>query len=351
MLIVVGSYSTAEHPGIHIYKWEASGNSFFRINRISGVENPSYLTLTKGGGMIYTITENKEGSSSWLHVFDLRNNGQSVVLSSRVPFRAAGSCYISTDANARHAFVANYGEGSITVLRLPNGQEPGAVVQQLPFSGSGTDPVRQDQPHLHAALLSPDEHSLCCADLGTDRIYRFNYQPDRNPPLETAENPIVQLPPGCGPRQLAYSPDGRWLYVITELSAEIFVFDAIEPSGGWLQRLALTQEGYCGKMEGGDIQVDAEGRFLYASNRGSANEIVVFEIDGVSGTIDFRQRVGAAGLSPRSLLIGRQQDLLLVANEQSDNVSVFSINEDGTLNFITNDLQVPAPTCLKEIEY
>lgn len=104
-------------------------------------------------------------------------------------------------------------------------------------------------------------------------------------------------------------------------------------------------------MEGGDIQVDAEGRFLYASNRGSANEIVVFEIDGVSGTIDFRQRVGAAGLSPRSLLIGRQQDLLLVANEQSDNVSVFSINEDGTLNFITNDLQVPAPTCLKEIEY
>lgn len=120
-----------------------------------------------------------------------------------------------------------------------------------------------------------------------------------------------------------------------------------ELDGGWLQRVPVNQEEYTGKLEGGDIQIDFKGCFLYASNRGNASEIVVFAIDKVSGFLDFRQRIAAAGESPRSLLISEQLGLLLVANEQSNHVAIFRLNTDGTLESTGNDLRVPAPACLK----
>ena len=345
MLLVIGSYSKADAPGIHIYQLDDLAQSFSLLDTIKGVENPSYLTLGNGTDLIYAVTENKSDSASGLHIFEASKGAASHMVS--IPFTGGGSCYVSTDPGERHAFVANYGEGTLTVLRLPARGLPGGLAQELTFKGHGLDPERQDNPHIHAALLSPDGKRLLCADLGTDRLYSYNYDGDARIPLEATDPPVILLPPGSGPRQLAFSPDGRSLYVITELSAELFVFAADDLGGGWLQRLPLTQDGYSGKLEGGDIQIDASGRFLYASNRGNANEIIVFEIDPVSGLLDFRQRIGAAGLSPRNILINRQLSLLLVANEQSDNVSIFRINADGTLEFSRDYLQVPSPTCLK----
>ena len=346
-MVVIGSYSQVVNPGIHFYEWEAITTSFSAAGSISGLENPSYLTLSKEKDRIYAITENKENSASWLHVFRLGEDNNSPVRVGSIPFHGAGSCHISTDSSNRNAFVSNYGEGTLTVLALNGEGVPGAVVQQVSFSGNGADPERQEHPHPHSAVLSPDEQHLFCADLGTDRLYKFSYQPDCDPPLVAADPSFIQLPPGSGPRQLTFTPDGHWLYVITELSGEILVFNSSAPHLGCLQRVPLTQEGYCGKIEGGDIQIDARGSFLYASNRGDANEIIVFAIDPVSGLLASHQRKGAAGLSPRSILISHQPDLLLVANEQSDNVSIFRLNADGKLEFTGNHLKVSAPTCLK----
>ena len=345
MEICAGTYSPASKPGIHFFRWNAVEQKFVITNTISGIENPSYLHCHKKG-IIYAMTENKTGSQAQLFVYKIQEGKAELI--NQIPYSGAGSCYIQVDNSQKHAFLANYGEGSLTVICLPQLLFPARVVQQLYFKGQGPDPERQDKAHIHAALLSKDERYLYCTDLGSDRIYRFIYQPDAEAPLSTDDSPDVILPAGTGPRHLAYSTCGRWLYLITELSAEIFVFDTGRWRAAPVQRISLTQPGYSGRLEGADLQVDNQGEFLYATNRGDANEIIVFQIQQ-DGQLEFLQRIGAAGLSPRSLLICHQHNLVLVANEQSDNISVFKRHTDGRLEFMKSHLHLPCPTCVKEL--
>jgi 6-phosphogluconolactonase len=347
MVLIIGSYSEITEPGIHIYKWVPSEERFLPSTSISGIENPSYLDISEDPSIIYAITENKKNSAGALNIYEGQKGGGNLSLCNQIPFNGAGSCYISTDSARMHAFIANYGGGTLTVIQLPQENRPEAVIQQLKFGGSGPDVERQDQSHIHTAVLSKDERFLYCSDLGSDRLYQFVYDQNAHEPLRASQPPYMELPAGSGPRHLAFSPDGRRLYMVTELSGEIFVFDAEEFGAGCLQKISLLKDGYSGKMEGADIQVHSNGRFLYATNRGDANEIVVFAIDPLSGHLSFQQRINAEGLSPRSLLICEQQGLLLVANEQSDNVSIFELRSDGFLQFTGSHLQIPAPTCLK----
>jgi 6-phosphogluconolactonase len=345
MVLVIGSYNKITDPAIHLYRWDVAESRFIAAAQIAGIENPSYLHIDQDQGLIYAVTEKTKDSAAELHIYHADDAGKNARLVSCTPFQGMGSCYIS--CNSTHAFVTNYGDGTLTVIKLPKDNQPGVVVQHFEFSGRGPNHERQDQPHLHAALLSGNQRYLYCSDLGSDRLYHFSYQSGAGDPLQPGEPPYIELPPGSGPRHMALSPDASRLYLITELSGEIFVFDPAGFSSGWLQRISLLQEGYSGKAEAADLQINASGSRLYASNRGDANEILVYSIDPLNGHLEFIQRTGAAGLSPRSLLICEEQSLLLAANEQSDNISVFRINGDGTLEFTRAHLQIPCPTCLK----
>ena len=103
MLLVIGSYSQAENPGIHLYKWDVSRKSFLPVAHISGVENPSYLTLAERQDAFYAITENKEDPAGWLHRYEIRNDGQTAIRTDSITFHGLGSCFVSTDAGNRHA--------------------------------------------------------------------------------------------------------------------------------------------------------------------------------------------------------------------------------------------------------
>ena len=345
MQICAGTYSPACGPAIHLFRWNTAEHKFILADTISGIENPSYLHWHPAG-TLYAMTENKQGSQAQLFSYQIRH-GKAKLLN-KISYTGAGSCFIQVDKSQKHAFISNYGSGTLTVISLPQKTFPAEVVQQLHFRGQGPDPERQDKAHIHAAVLSKDERYLYCTDLGSDRIYRFIYQPEATVPLNDDGSPDLVLPPGSGPRHLTFSICGRWLYMVTELSAEIFVFDTNYWGSAPIQQISLTQTGYSGKLEGADVQVDANGKFLYATNRAEVNEVVVFKIQQ-NGQLEFIQRIGAAGLSPRNLLICEQENLVLVANERSNTISIFLRNIDGTLEFTKAQLGLPSPTCVKEL--
>jgi len=345
MLLITGSYSKISEPGIQFYRWNGDTN-FRQTGSLSGIDNPSYIAVDDSRQLLYAITEKKKDAAAELHIYQLLNtDGPKLV--SCLSYEGAGSCFISCDTSGTHAFITNYGDGTLTVIGLPQANRPGSVVQTLRFSGSGPDKERQEQSHLHAAVLSPDGQHLYCSDLGADRLYHFLYQVEASLPLLAAEKPYVELPPGSGPRHIAISSNGKRIYLITELSGEIFVFDAQNLKDRWLQKVSLVQNGYAGKIEAADIQLHPNGGFLYATNRGDANEILVFQVDPINGQLEFLQRIGAAGLSPRGITICEQQGLLLAANEQSDNISIFKLLDNGLLEYTREHLQVSCPTCVK----
>jgi 6-phosphogluconolactonase len=346
MRLIIGSYASSDQPGIHFFQSEKSNASFKTVGNISGIANPSYVLLSTNHQYLYAITENKKNSAGKLSIYQLGQEGNAKTFIEAIDFLGAGSCYISTDAGGYHAFITNYGEGTLTVIRLPQLGKEGKVEQQVKFSGCGPNMERQNHPHPHAALLSKDERFLYCSDLGTDQLYRFLYTPNGRLPLQMENS--TRLPPGSGPRHLAFSPNGKWLYLITELSGEIFVFDTAKPHLTLIQQIPLARQGAKGKTEGGDIQVHTAW-FLYASNRGDANEIIAFMIDPESGKLQLLQHIGVDGVSPRSILICEQEGLLVVANEQSNNVSFFKIQNNGFLELTSEKLLIPAPSCIKAV--
>lgn len=347
MILVVGSYGKSTDRAIQLYRWEEAEQAFRQLDGITGIENPSYLDIDNERGLIYAITEKKEDGDAELHLYNFDDKEGTAELVACIPYQGSGSCYISCDSTRTHAFIANYGDGTLTVIKLPHEAVPGLVVQQIKFKGNGPVQERQDKSHIHAAVISKDERYLYVSDLGSDRLYQYAYHPGANFPLHPAAPNFLRLPPGSGPRHMAISPDGRRLYLLTELSGELFVINTQEFGYGPLQKVSMVAYGYTGKIEAADIQIDSLGAYLYASIRGDANEIVSYAIHPVSGRLKFIQRIGAAGVSPRSLLICEQQGLLLAANEQSNNISFFKLMGLGKLELMGKSLQVTAPACLK----
>src|SRR5262249_17505102 len=132
--------------------------------------------------------------------------------------------------------------------------------------GSGPNEERQKGPHLHCAVLSPDERFLLVSDLGTDHIWVFLVSPKSE--LKETGKPF-QAKPGAGPRHQHFHPNGKWVYSINELTSTVDVLSWNAKVGTltWHSQVPLRDPAYTGESTGAELAIDRTGRFLYASNR------------------------------------------------------------------------------------
>jgi 6-phosphogluconolactonase len=197
--------------------------------------------------------------------------------------------------------LANYSGGSVAaVALLPDGRlgELGSVVQH---TGSSVNAARQKEPHAHAVAFSPDQRLVFTADLGLDRVlaYRLDAARAELKPNEAAD---AKLPPGSGPRHLAFHPHGKFLYVISELlcTMSVFAFDGARGTLTGIQSLSTLPPGAAPEkgFSTAELAVHPSGKFLFGSNRGH-NSIVVYEIDPASGKLTHVENQPTQGKTPR----------------------------------------------------
>lgn len=341
MVFAVGTYTAPAKPGLYVYRLDPYTLEMTQMNATAGIENPSYLSVSPDGRRLLVVSESTADSGK---LITFGNNGPCLTLIDKVNFKGAGSCFVSTDEKCRHAFIPNYDGGTLVVVQLRN-YEPALVLQYIQFHGTGPNKKRQEKSHTHAAMLSPDQKFLYCTDLGADRLYKYRYDPAGKLPLQPCDPPYIELPAGSGPRHFVFGNKGRCLYLLSELSGEIFTVSTEEEEGIIAQN-RIVSDVYSGEIEAADIQIHPNGRFLYASSRGQANEIVAFTIRH-DDNIEFLQRLSSEGTSPRNLLISPDGDILLAANEKSGNLTVFHIAADGTLTYTGAEEKINAPACMK----
>ena len=102
-----------------------------------------------------------------------------------------------------------------------------------------------------------------------------------------------------------------------------------------------------GKVGAADIYVSPEGKFLYGSNRGDANEIVIYSIDK-NGKLTYAGRQGAGVNTPRNFAIDPTGNFLLVANQNGNDIVIFRRDKkSGMLTPTGKGIQVDKPVCLK----
>ncbi|MGF1584997.1 MAG: lactonase family protein [Bacteroidales bacterium] len=343
----IGSYSSAEEPGIYLYDYDISTGEFTMIQEVEGHKNPSFLALDPLAGHLYAVNEindfNGDNSGS-VSAFSIDKKTGMLSFINRQSSIGAHPCHISVLPDGSHVAVANYSGGSLALLPL---LENGALEKASGFiqhEGNGPDQRRQRSAHAHSVYPVPGGSWLLAADLGTDNVMAYKVENDGRLNTPSA---VAEMEPGAGPRHIAIHPSGRWIYVINELNSTItwLMFD--EGSGAMtvLGSLSTLPEDFEGENFCADIHVHPAGKFLYGSNRGH-NSIAVYEINR-DGKPELIYHEPVRGEWPRNFNIDPSGNLLFVANQNSGNITVFDIDtETGRLTFTGNELKISQPVCI-----
>jgi 6-phosphogluconolactonase len=348
--LFVGTYTHGgKSKGIYVYRFNTSSGTATEVGSVKA-SNPSYLAIAPDGKHIYSANESDGpgGASVGSYSFDAAT-GNLVALNTQSS-QAKGSCYISIDKTQKWAVVANYSSGSLTALPLNSDGSVAPAAQVIQHTGSGFVKDRQEKPHVHSTIFSPDEKFLYVADLGTDKEYIYHFDPSQAKPLSDAAEPSVSITPGSGPRHIVFHPTQPNLYLLSEISGTIDAFKYQKQSGNLahFQRISSVPADYNAKdKDAADIHIRPDGKFLYASNRGESNTIAVFAI-GKDGKLTNKQYISTNGSHPRNFVIDPTGRFLLAANGDSDTIVVFAIDPaTGLLKATGTVINVPSPVCLK----
>jgi 6-phosphogluconolactonase len=262
-----------------------------------------------------------------------------LTLINQQPSEGVDPCHLAVDAGGRNVAVANYTGGSVAILPLDDDGRLRPPVRVRRLSGSGPNAARQQVPHAHCVSFDPSKKFLLTADLGSDRILVER--------VDGAAGDGFALPPGSGPRHLAWHPNGKTLYVVNELFSTVSAlrWDGTSGSLSSFQSISSLPEGFSGENKAAEIAVAPDGRFLYVSNRGD-NALMVFAV-GADGRLAPAGRVPTGGRTPRHFAIDPSGRWLLAANQGSGSIVVFRLDPSTGLPARVGDgLAVPEPVCI-----
>ena len=353
-LLFIGTYTQKEGhvdgkaEGVYVYGLNTETGALSQLSTSPPITNPSYLTVHPNGEWLYAVSETGGSeATAYGSVSAFKFDEESKALT---PINTASSqgkypCYISISPSGEHALVANYG-GGIALLPLGSDgalQEATSVVQH---SGKGPNTARQEGPHAHMVTPGPGNF-IYAVDLGTDNVYPYVLDAEKQR-LVPAAKP-TQLTPGAGPRHLTFHASKDIAYLVNELNGTITAFK-VTPATGALepfQTISTLPEGTTDAAACADIHLHPNGKFLYASNRGSLNNLAIYAVNETSGELQLLGFQPTQGQTPRNFVIHPEGKLLLVANQDSGNVVTFRIDEStGLLTELANT-PVPTPVCLK----
>lgn len=169
--LVIGTYTnTCESKGIYVYDFNTATLNYKLKNSTDNVESPSYLSVSPGNNVIYSV--NEDGGKSSISAFKYAPVTGKLSLLNKKDAEGADPCYIINDD--KNVIAANYSGGSISVFgKKPDGSltDPKQVVKH---SGSSANRERQEGPHVHMVYFSPDRKHVFVNDLGTDAVYIYN---------------------------------------------------------------------------------------------------------------------------------------------------------------------------------
>jgi 6-phosphogluconolactonase len=260
-------------------------------------------------------------------------------------------CYVSLSSDGKIIFVANYSSGNLTALAVePDGSIAGPV-ETLAHLGNGPNTERQKSAHVHMVLPSPDHSYLFATDLGVDRVYAYRLAlGNQTFPLQPAEPPFATVTAGAGPRHLVFGNDARFLYLIEEMGEAVVVFERDGPRLDAIQTVRVAEKEWPDDTGAAALHLSPDGKFLYASNRTNANELMIYSVDPQAGTLRPVGHQSSLGNKPRDFCIDPTGKFLLVANQDSDKLVIFKRNLDtGALVSTGKAVEIGSPVCVQMV--
>jgi 6-phosphogluconolactonase len=351
-LVYVGTYTTKQtSKGIYAYRFDSTTGQLTSIGLAAESTDPSFVAVHPNGKYLYAVNEVGDFNgmkSGAVSSFAIDRKSGTLKQLNQVSTHGAGPCFVSLDKTGRFVLVANYDGGSVATFAIQDDGSLSLVKGFVQHSGSGADKERQEGPHAHWIGVSPDNRFALVADLGLDDVMVYKFD-DARGGLTPNTPPYAEVKPGLGPRHLAFHPNGKFVYLLTEMGSSVttFGYSAQKGSLSALQTVPALPKDYSGVREAAEIVVHPSGKFVYASNRGTANSIAAYKIDASKGTLTPAGLFSTKGQIPRNFTIDPTGQFLLAANEDSGNIVVFKIDAaTGALTPTGQVEEVPSPVCI-----
>lgn len=336
--IFIGTYTKESSQGI--YNITIDTTTFeAKQHEVLPTDNPSFLAFSPDRNKLYAVNESGMYMQDTVSAFS-RHSGNWELINT-ITTEGTDPCYIT--ATEKHLFIANYSSGSLCVINLDEKGNLVDTAQLICFSGSGPNAARQTESHIHCAHFSPDQSFLFVTDLGSDEVHSFKYEAHKTQPL-TKVNTIKTLS-GAGPRHIIFNKEGNIAYLILELNASVSAYRHSEGILSHLQTIAMESVDFKGEVCAADIHLSNDEKYLYTSNRGDSNKIIVFEVlpDNQLTKI---QEIASEGNGPRNFMISPDDSLILVAHQYSNTIQIFERDkETGTLLWTNRNVEISSPVC------
>jgi 6-phosphogluconolactonase len=342
----VGSRTTRERnargEGISVFSVHPATGALTLIQGVRDLVNPSFLAINGAGDRLYTV--HGDGQEVSALAIDLQDGRLSFL--NRVDCGGRNPVHLALDPAERFLVVSNHLSGTVAVLPLAEDGSLRAVKQLLPCEGT-PGPHRHEQPFAkpHFNVFDPTGNYVLVPDKGLDRVFSFHVADGQ---MAAAPSPWVESREGAGPRHLVFHPFQPWAFVINELDSTVTGYHFDGDTGALHPRQVTTAlpGSFTGNSRGAEIEVDRQGRYLYASNRGH-DSISVFGIEPETGWLTLVQVVPSGGKTPRFFTLNPMGDWLYVLNEESDTLVQFAVERaSGILTATGRVVPCASPVCL-----
>jgi 6-phosphogluconolactonase len=337
-----GSVET-KSEGIYIYEMNPSTGALKYVATSPQIVNPTYIAIHPNRKWLYAVSETEKGK---LCAFQIDHEKKKMYLINSVSSHGDNPCFISIDEAGEVVMTANYSSGTIAAYPIDKDGSLKEATSVLQHEGKGPHP-RQEGPHAHMIRPNPYNRMIYAVDLGIDKVICYNLDPNS---VSLIKNNEYNATPGAGPRHIDFHKNGKWAYIVTELTGTIEACNVDNNTGALtrFQNISTLQENETRYPGSADIHISPSGKFLYASNRGEINNIAMYSIDQENGTLTLIGHQSVKGRTPRNFVIAPSGKFLLVANQDSNNVVTFKIDATtGKLIDTGIETKVPGPMCLK----
>src|SRR5579885_3563188 len=290
--VYVGTYTSGggadRSRGSYLMEFDVRTGELGRPRLAAESPDPSFLAIHPNREFLYAVNESGEiegRRDGGVSAFAIDPTSGTLTLLNQQLSAGAGPCHLVVDRQGRNVLVANYGSGSVGCLPIERDGRLRPAATMIQHRGQVADRRRQGGPHAHSINLDAANRYAVVADLGLDKVFIYAFDPEGGR-LTPHRPPFTRVAPRSGPRHFAFHPDGRFGYVINEISRTVTAF-AYDADHGPLTEIQTISTVPAEARRGGstaEVLVHPSGRFLYGSNRGH-DSIAIFAIDPTTGKL------------------------------------------------------------------
>jgi 6-phosphogluconolactonase len=337
----VGTSANDQESSITLCELDVKNGIITKIDTFNACVGPGYVRLSPDQKFLYAVNQGNTIAS-----FGVGKGGTLTYLN-RQNAEGVNPCHVSVHPSGKMAFLANYTSGSWAAYPISSNGKIEASTAKYQFAGSGPNKSRQEKPHAHCVLSTPNGKFVYVTDLGTDRLMNYTVDAAKG---TVSPNPIqayFYTEPGAGPRHFIIHPSGRFLYLLNELQATLIAC-TIDEQGviNEIETVETLPADFKGTNSSAAIRMHPNGRFVYVSNRGY-NGIHAYEIQK-NGSLKKVGEIQRGISTPRDFNIDPTGQFMVIGNQDTNNLLIYEVNPaTGKLSYRSESVSITKPICIE----